>query len=233
MQIKEQAVKKLLLTALVTALVIFPISPVISRVEIQNHSKHAALPPHGLPDTPSSSGRLDRELAKGKFLVATKNIKDPRFAETVILLVDYSQNGTLGLIVNRPTDMRLSQVFSDIEGLDKVSDPIYIGGPVERNQLFMLIQSGSQPEDAHLVFDNIYVSSSSNLLRRIVDNPGAGERFRIYAGYAGWAPGQLEREIARGDWYILQGDAEIIFDNAPMEIWKRIMNQKLNLQVRL
>ncbi len=192
------------------------------------HGKYAALSPHGLPDAPSSRYKFDFELAKGKFLVASTNIKDPRFAETVIFLVDYGPQGTMGLIVNRPTDIRLSKMFPDIK---EIPDFLYIGGPVERNQLFMLIQTDSKPEDAHRVFDNIYISTSSALLERAANASDVGERFRIYSGYAGWAPGQLEHEITRGDWHIMNGDAEIIFNNAPLELWQKIMNMGMNLQV--
>ncbi|MEW6739932.1 MAG: YqgE/AlgH family protein [Nitrospirota bacterium] len=195
------------------------------------HGKYAALSPHGLPDASSGRYKFDLELKKGKFLVASTNIKDPRFAETVIFLVDHGPQGTMGLIVNRPTDIRLSKMFPDINGLEKVPDFIYIGGPVERNRLFMLIQTSGKPEDAHPVFDNIYISTSSALLERAVNDPDAGERFRIYSGYAGWAPGQLEHEITRGDWHIMNGDAEIIFNNAPLELWQKIMNTRMHLQV--
>lgn len=199
------------------------------------HGKYAALSPHGPPDAPSRTYKFDFELAKGKFLAAGTNIKDPRFAETVIFLVDYGPQGAMGLIVNRPTDIRLFKMFPDIKGLEKVSDFIYIGGPVERSRLFMLIQTSGKPEDALRVSDNIYISTSSVLLERAANAPDAGERFRIYSGYAGWAPAQLEREITRGDWHIMKGDAEVIFNNAPLELWQKIMNMnmRMNLQVRM
>ncbi|MBI5213216.1 MAG: YqgE/AlgH family protein [Nitrospirae bacterium] len=224
MHIKEKFFERLL-PAVLAAFFILLSTPI--------HGKYAALSPHGPPDATSSRYKFDFELAKGKFLVAGTNIKDPRFAETVIFLVDYGPQGAMGLIVNRLTDIRLSKMFPDISGLQKVADVIYIGGPVEITRLFMLIRTSGKPEDAHPIFDNIYISTSSALLERAANAPDAGERFRIYSGYAGWAPGQLEREIARGDWHIMRGDAEIIFNNAPLEIWETIMNMnmKMNLQV--
>jgi len=170
--------------------------------------------------------RPEKVLTKGKFLVASQSIKDPRFSETVILLVDYGLHGAMGLIINRPTRVRLSTVLPEKEALKQRPDILYYGGPVNRNQIFLLIRSASQPKGSVHVFRDIYVSSSQRVLEWMIDNPEAGIRFHAYAGYAGWAPGQLEREVMRGGWYIMQGDANIIFDKKPSEIWPELINRR-------
>ena len=174
-----------------------------------------------------SPGRLasGTMLAKGRFLVASRSLSDANFAETVILLLDYHERGAMGLIINQPTEVRLAKVLPNMAGLQQRADTVYIGGPVDRSRMVLLIRSRSALEDAQQVMDDIYVSSSRNLFERLVDKPDTGERFRVYAGYAGWAPGQLDREVARGDWHVLPADAETVFDKAPGDIWPELIRK--------
>lgn len=176
--------------------------------------------------------RLEQGLSKGKFLVASERINDPRFMETVILLVEYDLNGAMGLIINRPTDMALASLFPDVKGLEQSAHPLYIGGPVASHQMLMLIRSGTSPEKSSRVFDDIYVSSSSTLLESMAGRIEEGEEFRVYAGYSGWAPGQLEGEISRGDWHILDADSDIVFDKDPGEVWPELIRRGSGLHVR-
>ncbi len=188
-----------------------------------------------LPDTfPSlDSPNFHKGLSTGKFLVAGKYLRDPRFAETVILLINYDRSGAMGLIINRPTEVKLSAVFPDIKGLRQKVDTVYIGGPVARRQMLLLMGLGSQPKNSFPVFDNIYVSLSSAVFKSVIGNLKEGERFRIYYGYAGWSPGQLEQEVFRGDWCILQADVETIFDKTVSTVWPELINRCSALQVRM
>ena len=205
-------------------LVILPGTPLI-RAAFPD--QHAELWPLRFPVVLSLSNpfQSETELAQGKFLIAGRDLNDPNFSETVVLLVDYNQRGALGLVINRPTEVKLSTVLPEIEGVQERTDTVYMGGPVARGQMLLLIRSGSQPQEAHLVFADTYVSSSRAVLQRMVGGAEAGEKFRVYAGYAGWAPGQLDQEVARGDWYILQADAETIFDKAASEIWPELIRR--------
>jgi putative transcriptional regulator len=91
--------------------------------------------------------------------------------------------------------------------------------------MVLLIRSSSTLEEAQQVMADVYVSSSRKLFERLVDKADTGERFRVYAGYAGWAPGQLDREVARGDWHVLPADAETVFDKAPADIWPELIRK--------
>jgi len=173
------------------------------------------------------------ELAKGTFLVANRHLKDPHFSKTVILLIKYDRTGALGLIINQPTDVKLSTVFPEIESLQKLTDTVYIGGPVARGNLFILLQSGSQPEKSQKVFDDIYVSSSKKVITEIIDNAGGGKKFRVYAGLASWVAGQLDWEVSRGSWNVVQADAENIFSKQPSGIWPGLILQSSTLHVSL
>jgi putative transcriptional regulator len=173
------------------------------------------------------------ELSKGKFLVASKQLRDPQFFETVVLLIQYNTQGAMGLVINRPTTVKLSKVLPEIEGLQKRSDTIYLGGPVAKNQLMLLIRTNSPPEGSRLVFKDIYLSSSQTIIEKMIYNPDTPEKFRVYAGYAGWAPGQLDQEVSRGGWHILQADEESVFDKTPAEIWPELIRRSSALWVRL
>lgn len=172
-------------------------------------------------------------LSKGKFLVASRQLKDPNFTETVVLLVEYDRFGAMGLVINRPTEMRLSTVLPDMEGLQGMADTVYVGGPVAKNQMLLLIRSGSQPDDARRIVDDIYLSSSRALLRKLIDDKDPGQTFRLYAGHAGWAPGQLDQEVARGGWHVLEADGTTVFEKAPSEIWPELIQRSSALWVRL
>ena len=181
----------------------------------------------------SDQPRPQMELSKGKFLVASKQLRDPNFFETVVLLLEYDSKGAMGLVINRPTTVKLSKVLPDIEGLQKRDDTIYLGGPVAKNQLMLLIKTSSPPEGSRLVFKDIYLSSSQEIIEKMVDNPDTPERFRVYAGYAGWAPGQLDHEVSRGGWHILQADQESVFDKTPSKIWPELIRRSSALWVRV
>ena len=181
----------------------------------------------------SDQSRPQMKLSKGKFLVASKQLRDPQFFETVVLLLEYDSKGAMGLVINRPTTVKLSKVLPEIEGLQKRSDTIYLGGPVAKNQLMLLIRTSSPPEGSRLVFKDIYLSSSQTVIEKMIDNPDTPERFRVYAGYAGWAPGQLDHEVSRGGWHILQADEESVFDKTPSQIWPELIRRSSALWVRV
>lgn len=187
-----------------------------------------------LPDVypPSTPREFDQMPAKGKFLVATRRIKDMRFFETVILLTQYNKKGTVGLIINRPTKVSAYSLIPDVEGLKHKDLSIYYGGPVAMEQMWLLIQSGRQPEESLRVLGNVYVSTSITVLAHMLDGTYKGAAFRVYAGYAGWSPGQLERELSRGDWHLVEADAETVFDEAPRDIWPRLFRKASAIQAQ-
>ena len=163
------------------------------------------------------------ELAKGMFLVASRQLRDPNFKETVVLLIDYGQDGAMGLVINRPSEVKLATVFPDIKELKERKDTIYVGGPVSVNQMLLLVGTSQMPEESQEVITDVYISSSWKVLERLMKNAAKDERFRIFAGYSGWAPNQLDFERARGDWHVLKADAETVFNKNPSEIWQELI----------
>ena len=173
----------------------------------------------------SDTAVRDRKLTKGKFLVAARKLADPNFSQTVVLLVDYDQGGAMGVIINRPTEMKLSMVFKDIKDLQKRTDTVFFGGPVLRNQLLLFVRTGTAPEGSLRVLQDVYVVSKLSLIEQMIKNEEKGDRFRVYAGSASWAPGQLEQEVKLGAWHILPADADTVFNKAPSEIWPELIQR--------
>ena len=173
-------------------------------------------------------GRLPHEpvLAPGIFLVANRHMRDPNFAQTVILVLSYGPNGAQGLIINRPTPIRVAQLVSDLEILKDRDDVVHIGGPVSTSSVRILLQSPIRREMTRNVFDDVYFTGSREVLEHLVADGETEKHFRVYAGYAGWAPGQLEREIERGDWHVMHPDADLIFDAEPTSIWPAMMQRR-------
>ena len=171
-----------------------------------------------------------KALGKGMFLVASERLRDPNFSRTVVLLLNYDATGALGLIINRPSDVSLASALPDVEGLSGRPDVLYFGGPVGRNQLFLLVRSGTPPGDADPVVDEVYASVSMDTLHALIDQ--GDSEFHAHAGYAGWGPGQLDNEVLRGDWYVMPADAATIFDHPAEDVWPELMKRNAGLWVR-
>jgi putative transcriptional regulator len=169
--------------------------------------------------------KSEKELAQGKFLVAGRRLMDPNFRETVVLLIRYGPDGAMGLVINRPVQLKLSTVLPDIKELNRRKETLYLGGPVEPTRILLLVRSAKPPEASMPVFGDVYLSSSQKVLQRLIKKPVKEERFRIYAGYAGWAPKQLESECDRGHWHVLNADTETLFDKKSSEIWRELIQR--------
>ena len=160
------------------------------------------------------------------FLIAARGMRDLNFARTVILLVDHEAQGAFGLVINRPTRHTLAEIWPEITGLEAHS--VFWGGPVFPNRLLFLLRSDDAPQDMRRVIPGVHLGSDELTLKRIIAEGEA--RFRTYAGYSGWAPGQLDNEIARGDWHLVPAERRFIFDFPPEELWDELI-QRVDIQV--
>ncbi len=186
---------------------------------------------YGLSVSAISPGPEQSQLSKGKFLVAARTLTDPPFREAVILLVAYDKHGAVGLMINRPLKMSLSDIIQDNPILEQNKSTLCLGGPVELNRIMLLVQSQKAVEESDLVFGDIYVSASAKLLERLVKSPKAGERFRAYVGYAGWREGQLDDEVGMGDWRVVKPDAGLIFEKEADKIWPQLIGPESGFHV--
>jgi putative transcriptional regulator len=148
-------------------------------------------------------------------LVARADLPDPNFRDSVVLVLNNVGPAPAGVIVNRPTKMSVGQLFPDLERLARLDDKVYFGGPVAPASVSFVFRADRPREHATRVVDGVYVSTNRELLRELLGRERPMEGLRIYAGFAGWAPGQLEAEIARGDWTLAPAGADAIFGARP------------------
>ena len=166
------------------------------------------------------------DLAVGKLLVASRDLGDPNFAKTVILLVHYTEDqGAVGLVVNRATDVPISRVFQDFKEAKNRTDPVYVGGPVELNSVLALLKTANKPENATRVFGDVYLISNKDLLKATLASGAVASVFHAYVGYAGWSTGQLQHEVELGAWHIMAGDAATVFHADPDSVWPRLIGR--------
>ena len=167
-----------------------------------------AIPPDGTAQTRLGTGRL---------LVARPGMTDPNFAETVVLLLDHGDDGAVGVIVNRPTRLPLTEVLPQVDGLAERPEVVFSGGPVAVDRMIFVLRTEAPPAGCEPVLEDICAGASIELLTGALENDSSD--FRGFAGYAGWASGQLEWELEQQGWYVLRGDSARIFDGSGRDLW--------------
>jgi putative transcriptional regulator len=165
------------------------------------------------------------DLAAGKVLVASRDLPDPNFAKTVILLVQYDEDGVVGLILNRRSKVPVSRVLDEVAGAKKRPDPVYAGGPVGRTEVLALVRPRRPSADARRVVGDVFVVSSKEAMEKTFASAPDADTVRVYLGYSGWTEPQLEHELDLGAWYIFQGSAKAVFDSDPESLWERFIRE--------
>lgn len=165
----------------------------------------------------------------GQLLVATDDIRDPRFHRTVIYLVRHDATGALGLVVNRPLgDVPLARVLEQFGAQEREAPGtlrVHYGGPVEPGRAFMLHTADYAGRETQVIKDGVAVTAHPDVLDALAR--GRGPRRTLFAlGYAGWAPGQLEGELGRGAWIVVPADEALVFDDDAARKWDRAMARR-------
>ncbi len=171
-----------------------------------------------------------KTLGLGKILVASRDIGDPRFMESVILLVRYDDQGVVGLVLNRRTKLPISKVLDDLKEAKDRTDMVYVGGPVEPPSVFGLFQSPAKVEGAEKIFDGVYFVTAKPLFEKTLSARPAPDVFHVYLGYAGWNKDQLRMEVQLGAWYVFPADTSAVFNSDPESLWLEMI-RKTDLKV--
>jgi putative transcriptional regulator len=156
---------------------------------------------------------------RGQFLVANPELGDDNFAQTVVLIMSHGADGATGLVLNRPMEVTVAQAMGDIvEEANQVDSPLFEGGPCE-GPIFGLHDNGQV--DGEIIVETIRVTVERKSLQRLLKKPRG--QMRLFTGYAGWAPMQLEGELGRDDgWLIVPATANDVF--APVEgLWEKLV----------
>lgn len=163
-------------------------------------------------------------LAPGVLLLATPWLKDPNFDRAVVLICLHSDEGTMGLVLNRPLGVTAGQGLAGVVSAERREMPLYGGGPVTPDTLFALHTLASLHEASTPVCDGIdFVHGTDDLLGVLQAPPGEDETLRLFAGCAGWAPGQLEAEIADNAWILAPAQEDFVFARSTSSLWARVM----------
>ena len=152
-------------------------------------------------------------------LVARAELPDSNFKDSVVLVMNNIGPAPAGVITNRPTKIAVSRLFPDLKRLAPLDDKLYFGGPVEIASVSFLFRADTPPEHATQVLDGIYFSANGELLRKLLGRDKPMDGLRIFIGHSGWAPGQLEAEIARGDWTLAPAETDAIFNRKSEHPW--------------
>jgi putative transcriptional regulator len=169
--------------------------------------------------------RTSTEAAPPKllFLVARASILDPFFAHSVVLMLPLQAEPLIvGLVVNKPTRVPLTQIFPESPGLKDRSDPAYIGGPVDLASPALAFHTHKPPKDAMPLYGDVYLSFDLKFITKLLhDSKQAGD-VRLFLGRAQWAPEQLRGEALEGSWYNLRVEGDVIFEHDTEHLWKRL-----------
>lgn len=152
-------------------------------------------------------------------LVARGELRDPNFADSVVLVMNHLGPAPVGLVINRPTDIPVSHLFPDLKRLAALPDKVYFGGPVELTSVWFLFRATRPPEHAVQAFGSIYLSTNRELLLQLLGRDKPMDKLRIFVGHSGWGPGQLEAEIAQGAWQLEHADPDAIFSRKSEHRW--------------
>ena len=165
----------------------------------------------------------------GQLLVATPELDNSSFAETVIYMVEHNEKGAMGLVINRP--MAKGPVADLLKGLGAESEGakgeivIHVGGPVEPGKAFVLHSDDYADEGTTTMGGGLAVTTDTKVVRALGSGKGPGQSIFVL-GYAGWAPGQLEAEIKAGGWFSIPADKKILFEGDPKTKWKRAADRQ-------
>jgi putative transcriptional regulator len=162
------------------------------------------------------------ESARGKLLIAGPGLLDPNFWRTVVLIVEHTEEGALGLVLNRPSDTTIGEAVPQLEELLDADDPVFLGGPVGPSSVIVLARFEDPDEAALLAFKDVGVLGTGSS-----PDAHAGVRAgRAFVGHAGWGPGQLDGELERGDWIVEPARLEDPFSTDAERLWPAVLTRK-------
>jgi putative transcriptional regulator len=161
------------------------------------------------------------DSVRGHLLVAAPSLLDPNFARAVVLVAEHSEEGALGVVLNRPAESRVGDVVPDLTPLVPPEEPVFAGGPVQPGGVMVLAEfddteQAALPVDGDLGFVALEADVEALATRRA----------RAFAGHAGWGPGQLDAELEEEAWFVAPFDREDAFADDPEELWRRALMRK-------
>lgn len=165
-----------------------------------------------------------KTLAPG-FLLSMPQLGDPNFHRAVVLMLEHSEAGSMGLVVNRATPLTLGDLAEQQSlacATSRAREPVFLGGPVEPQRGFVL-HDDAEVAEKHTLLPGLYLSVTLDALGPLLTNPEA--RLRFCLGYAGWGPHQLEQEMAQGSWLFTEAAPAPVLESPPEGVWDSLVRQ--------
>ncbi|WP_312855967.1 YqgE/AlgH family protein [Nocardioides stalactiti] len=166
------------------------------------------------------------DLAAGMLLLASPDLLDPNFVDAVVLLLDVNDDGALGVVLNRPSALPVSEVLADWGDVVEEPEVLFQGGPVSADGALAVALASPGGESAvgfRVVVDRLGLLDLDTPAELVA---GTVERLRIFAGYAGWGAGQLQDEIEEGSWYVVPGQPDDAFRLDTRDLWRQVMRRQ-------
>jgi putative transcriptional regulator len=160
---------------------------------------------------------------RGQCLIAAKSLRDPNFYKTVVLMLEHTEQGATGLVLNRPSSVCVAHALSGHFTLPETDDVVFVGGPVEPTALLILHDAESLGCSDSSPAPGVFVGGSAESFEQVLLSSASDDedraRFRVFSGYSGWGEGQLDGEVERGDWLIHSGSHDLVFETDPYEVY--------------
>jgi putative transcriptional regulator len=163
------------------------------------------------------------ESLAGQLLLASPSLLDPNFARTVVLIGAHGEEGAMGVVLNRPSTVTVGEAAPLLDKAVDALDPVYVGGPVRPSSIVFLAEFLDPAPAGLLVFGRIGFPAPDAGIEELA---AATARRRVFAGYAGWGEGQLDAELAQGDWITHDAGPEDVFTDVPEELWSSVLTRK-------
>ncbi len=164
---------------------------------------------------------FDQDRLAPGLLVAVPQMADDNFDHSVVYLISHDDDGAFGLVLNRPSEFDLADVCQEFDIQSKRTDPVFAGGPVETNRGFLLHSGQPIPDQSEEVEEGVQISGRPDVLEQFCKGE---DMFRLFVGYSGWGPGQLEAEISVGAWLTLPSRTDYVFSEQPETLWTRVLD---------
>jgi putative transcriptional regulator len=166
---------------------------------------------------------MEERSLTGQLLLAAPTLRDPNFSRTVVLIGAHNDEGAMGIILNRPSEVTVCEAVPQLESTVDVGEPVYIGGPVQPTSIVFLAEFTDPAPAGLIVLGRIgFPAPDAN----VEELPEVTERARVFAGYAGWSEGQLDAELEQGDWILHTAEPSDVFSESPGALWSDVLTRK-------
>jgi putative transcriptional regulator len=158
---------------------------------------------------------------QGQLLISSPLLQDPNFRRTVVLMTHHDDEGAMGLVLSRPSDVRVADAVPELTALPGVDERVYVGGPVQPEAVVVLVEFADEPSDTEPIVGHVaFMQAGSDVEELDV------VRARVFAGYSGWGPGQLEAELEESSWIVVAAEPGDVFAPDPDELWRTVLHRK-------